>query len=98
MMALMHEGDPYGHLRTGQREITPEILARMVGARVSTVKKLLVELEEAGVFSRDAAGAIFSRRMVKDEHRRNERAAGGGDVPCAVETQRPLGSRLRNHL
>ena len=42
MMALMHEGDPYGHLRTGQREITPEILARMVGARVSTVKKLLV--------------------------------------------------------
>ena len=77
MMALMHEGDPYGHLRTGQREITPEILARMVGARVSTVKKLLVELEEAGVFSRDAARAIFSRRMVKDEHRRNERAAGG---------------------
>ena len=24
--------------------------------------------------------------------------AEGGDVPCAVETQRQLGSRLRNHL
>ena len=24
--------------------------------------------------------------------------AGPGDVPCAVETQRQLGSRLRNHL
>ena len=23
---------------------------------------------------------------------------GAGDVPCAVETQRQLGSRLRNHL
>ena len=59
MMALMHEGDPYGHLRTGQREITPEILARMVGARVSTVKKLLVELEEAGVFGASAINCCY---------------------------------------
>ena len=27
-----------------------------------------------------------------------QRAAVPGDVPCVVETQRQLGSRLRNHL
>ena len=77
MMSLMHEGDPYGHLRTGKQEITPRLLARMVGAPVGAVKKLLTELEDAGVFSRDDDGVIYSRRMVRDERLRNARAAGG---------------------
>lgn len=77
VMCLMHEGDPYGHLRTGKRDTTVEILARMVGSPVGTVRKLLAELEDAGVFSRNDDGVIFSRRMVRDERLRNVRAAGG---------------------
>ena len=40
-------------------------------------------------------------RRTNDSYRIDEtyvRVAGAGDVPCAVETQRRLGSRLRDHL
>ena len=36
--------------------------------------------------------AVFPDTLVIDGE------APAGDVPCAVETQRQLGSRLRNHL
>ena len=89
MLALMHEGNPYGHLRTGQRITTPKLLARMTGASVGVVTKHLSELEEAGVFSRDEDGAIFSRRMVRDEHNRNVRAAGGKESLKNPNVPRP---------
>ena len=61
MIAIMHEGDPYGYL-----VYTPDQLARIVGEGTNEVEELLQWLEEAGVFSRDEQGFIFSRRMVRD--------------------------------
>jgi len=77
MICLMHEGTPYGHLRVGTMAISVEILARMVGDTPPRVRRLIAELEAAGVFSRLADGTIFSRRMVRDEHIRDIRADGG---------------------
>jgi hypothetical protein len=77
MICLMHEGEPYGHLRFGTKTISVEILARMVGETPALVRRLTAELEEAGVFSRLADGTMFSRRMVRDEHIRETRADGG---------------------
>jgi DNA-binding Lrp family transcriptional regulator len=77
MLALMHEGSPYGHLTIGGQPMTDAQLARMVGESPSRVKKLLAELERNGVFSRTEAGVIYSRRMVRDEHIRNVRAEAG---------------------
>jgi hypothetical protein len=77
MICLMHEGEPYGHLRVGAKTISLEVLARMVGEPCSRVRQLIAELEDAGVCSRREDGTLFSRRMVRDEHTRNARAEGG---------------------
>lgn len=78
MMDLMHDGEPYGHL-AGQSgaAIGHQELARLIGESPATVKKLLAQLEQHGVFCRTEAGVIYSRRMVRDEHNRSVRAAGG---------------------
>jgi hypothetical protein len=89
MICLMHEGSPYGHLKVGGKVIHAANLARMVGATLSEAEGWLGELEEAGVFSRDDAGCIFSRRMVRDEEVRAARAAGGilGGNPALKKDQ-----------
>ena len=76
MICLMHEGTPYGYLRVGDKDILPDILARMIGATVAETATWLEELEKAGVFSRKS-GCIYSRRMVQDEKVRESRASGG---------------------
>lgn len=77
MIALMHEGEPYGHLKVGRKVIHAANLASIVGASIEDVDGWLGELESTGVFSRDESGCIFSRRMVRDEAARSARAAGG---------------------
>lgn len=77
MMMLMHDGEPYGHLKVGSKVILPPNLARMVGATLEEVESCLAELEEADVFSRLGDGTIYCRRMVRDEKVRQARAAGG---------------------
>jgi hypothetical protein len=80
-MAIMAEGSPYGCLavetKEGVKGILPPVLSRRVGESLSDVEGWLAELEEHGVFSRAEDGTIYSRRMVRDEHNRQVRAAGG---------------------
>lgn len=77
MMAIMHEGEPYGHLTAQGRPISDDMLARLVGETPAAVKRAIKDLSENGVFSRTDEGIIFSRRMVRDERVREARAAGG---------------------
>lgn len=77
MMAIMHEGDPYGHLTVAGCPVTTAQLASLVGVTPAQCKHLLAELETHRVFSRTDAGVIFSRRMVHDEDVREKRAAYG---------------------
>ena len=77
MLTFMHEAEPYGHLRLKGRDIGPDILSRMVGTSMKVARRLLTELETAGVFSRTAQGTIYSRRMVKDEAMREKRGQFG---------------------
>lgn len=90
MIALMHEGEPYGHLVVNGMAITDAQLARLVGESVGAVRRLLAELESHNVFSRTAEGVIFSRRMVADEHIREVRAASGklGGNPALLDKPR----------
>lgn len=78
MNCLMHQGEPYGHLTmpNGKPMGTGQ-LANLCKITPAICKKLVGELEENGVFSRAEDGAIFSRRMVRDEDIRNRRADGG---------------------
>ena len=77
MICFMHEGNPYGYLKVGNKVILAENLARMVGLTIEEVEDYLAELKEANVFDFDADGAIYSRRMIRDENLRNIRASGG---------------------
>lgn len=77
MICWMHEGSPYGHLKVGEKVILPDNLARMVGETLEVVEGWIKELKQAGVFEYAEDGSICSRRMIRDEHLRNTRAAGG---------------------
>lgn len=67
MLALMHRSERYGQLLISGRVPTDAQLAVQVGAPPNEVTAMLAELESAGVFSRAASGAIYSRRMTRDE-------------------------------
>ena len=77
MICFMHEGQPYGHLKVGNKVILSSNLARMVGETIDTVDEWLDELKQAGVYETTEEGVIYSRRMIRDENLRQIRAAGG---------------------
>ena len=77
MICLMHQGNPYGYLKVNHKVIHEVNLAKITGLSLEEVKGYLFELEDAGVFSRDKNGVIFSRRMVSDEAIRQKRAECG---------------------
>ena len=77
MNCLMHDCEPYGHLMVGSAPMKVAQLCRLAGVVVGEGEQLLAELESAQVFSRTDGGAIYSRRMVRDEDLRERRAAGG---------------------
>lgn len=77
MMCIAHDCVPYGYLRINGKPMTPAQIGRLVGISERECTKLLDELFEAGVPSRAEDGAIYSRRMVRDEQLRAIRAEGG---------------------
>lgn len=89
MQCVMHDCRPYGVLSLRGKDIPPPVLARMVGANPEETAVLLSELESAGVFSRNADGLIYSRRMVRDELIRSKRAAGGVESLKHPKVPRP---------
>lgn len=77
MLCFMHEGSPYGYLKVNQKIIQADSLAAMVGLPLKETRQYLEELLQAGVYSVDETGTIYSRRMLKDEHKRSVRAEAG---------------------
>ncbi len=77
LICVMHDCEPYGVLAVNGKAMSNAQIARLVGEQEKVVARLLAELEDAGVCSRDPEGRVFSRRMVKDEGVREARAAGG---------------------
>lgn len=73
----MHDCVPYGELRVNGAPMSVAQLARLVGIDVAECQQAVDELEAAGVPSRTVDGAIYSRRMVRDELLRAARAKGG---------------------
>ena len=93
MICFMHEGNPYGHLKVGDKVILPPNLARMVGETLEVVQGWLDELQEAGVYDLAEDGAIYSRRMIRDENLRKIRAEGGklGGNPALTKAEKDNG-------
>jgi hypothetical protein len=89
MLAIMHRSDRYGQLLVGGNVPTPAQLAVQAGSSETEVEALLAELRNAGVFSVSGAGAIYSRRMIRDEKRaQNARKNGkSGGNPSLSKTK-----------
>lgn len=67
ILCIMHEGTPYGHLTIGGKPASARQIGTITGVGEKDALKLLAELDDAGVFSRNNEGVIFSRRMVRDK-------------------------------
>lgn len=72
MLCIMAECNPRGYLAVGGKAITDEALGRMLGLDPARLTHELTLLLTNGTASRDERnGAIYSRRMVRDEHKRS---------------------------
>lgn len=91
LLALMHEGEPYGHLTINGRVPTSRKLAVMLGGTAKEIDALIAELMDAGVPSRTDDGVIYSRRMVRDKAKQDtDRANGkGGGNPRLKGSDNP---------
>lgn len=92
MLCIMHKATPYGSLVVNGKQIPPKQLAVLVGAPQREVEACLVELEAAGVPSRDKDGTIYSRRMRRDyEKAEKDKSNGRGGGNPNLKAQPPDG-------
>jgi len=90
MLCVMHEAEPYGHLLIGGRPVNARQLASLAGVSLSDCNKLLIELDLAGVYSRNEDKIIFSRRMVRDHNKADEdrkNGKGGGNPKLSSQNK-----------
>lgn len=94
MLCIAAAHDPIGYVAVAGRSLTETDIARMTGGSESEVSSLLGELDRNGVFSRDAKGRIFSRRMTEDAKRaalarKNGRNGGNPTLKKQKRIQEP---------
>lgn len=74
LICLMACSDDYGHLVNNGSPLDARTIARITGGTTERVEQLVKDLEDGGVLSRRADGAIYSRRMVQDKVLHDRRA------------------------
>ena len=68
-LCIAAESQPVGYLAVNGKALDAPTLAKLAGGEAAEVSRLLGELDQQGVFSRDTRGCIYSRRMVRDAQR-----------------------------
>lgn len=98
LLGIAHEAEPYGYMLVGN--VAPDIdtLARMTATTVAEAAEALAELVSCGVVETDAAGLMFSRRMVRDHKRANTARAnakfGGNPALKKAKQNQEAGSSV----
>lgn len=90
MMFLMHTSERYGYLSQNGSPIPHGSVARRCGCTPEQYESLLAELVNAGVPSLSDEGIVYSRRMVRDEQKRQQvrnrvvkhRSNASSNAPC----------------
>jgi hypothetical protein len=77
LMTFMMEAEPFGSLLINGMRPTAEQIAALTVTPVKVVRVAMTELENNGVYSKDADGTVFSRRMRRDAERAAEARANG---------------------
>jgi hypothetical protein len=94
MLCIAAQHDPIGYVSIGSVGLSADRIARIVGAEVQEIERLIGELSLNGVFSRDRNGTIYNRRMVRDAKkakvaRRNGKLGGNPMLTCRTQTPHP---------
>lgn len=77
LLCLAAKSNPTGFVAVAGRPCSSTDIARLSGVSEQEVESLLGELSRNGVFSRDAQGRIYSRRMVRDNRKRQKLRQNG---------------------
>lgn len=77
MLGFMWDSSERGFLTVNKKPITNFVIAKLVGVDITKMEQALEQMEQFDVFSRREDGAIYSRKMVRDEDIRAKRAAAG---------------------
>ena len=65
-LCICAKADAPGYLILGGKALDPKSVAKVSGVSIKIATKLLAELEDNNVFSRNKDGVVYSRRMVRD--------------------------------
>lgn len=91
MLCIAAEADPPGYVSVNGNGLDAKGIASIVGKPVEEIQPLLDELFHSGVYSVNRSGVIFSRRIIRDEKRRQASAKGGkSGGRQAVENKRGI--------
>jgi hypothetical protein len=91
MLCVCAQSDPTGYLMLAGRALGPQDLAAITGWPQHDVERWLDELARWEVYSIDASGRIFSRRMVADAKKAaiaRENGRGGGNPNLKGDTEK----------
>ena len=78
MLCVMHDCRPRGYLQIADGSpFSHAQVARLTGLGIEEVSQHIGELESLGVLSVTTAGVIYSRRMTRDERKRNKCSEAG---------------------
>lgn len=77
MLGFMWESTERGYLTINKKCVITPVIAKMLGVDITEFEKALKQMEEFDVFSRRDDGAIYSRKMVRDEELRLIKSQSG---------------------
>lgn len=77
ILGYMWESTERGYLTLNGNPVTTSVIAKMIGIDVKKMEDSLKEMEQFNVFSIRKDGAIFCRKMIKDEELRKLKAKAG---------------------
>jgi len=100
MLCLLHECEERGVFQTAGQAWSDEEIAQAVGGRLDVTLPCIRELVDKAVADRNTSGAIFCRRMVRDENKRrlcSEAGKKGGNPTLIGHSKgHPKGERKGN--
>lgn len=77
MLSLMAKSKTKGYLLDGTKQMESKALAKLVGESVEEIDRLIAELFEHGVPSKDLTGTIYNRRMARQGYLSKVRSEAG---------------------
>ena len=77
LLGYMWESNERGYLTLNGNAVITSVITKLIGVDISVIEKAIAQMELYGTFSRREDGAIYCRKMVKDEEIRKKKSESG---------------------